>query len=286
MSTFWWVVIITALAGVGGTGLGGVVGAVLRRDSTKMVSLLLAFAGGVMLAVVCFDLIPESFFPTGAETELSLWLVILGVVLGYAVIALLNKIIDRKTNPELLHIDEDHPLTADDLDELIHADHYNQHASAEEKNKLELFIAGIVMACAIALHNMPEGMVIGASYVTDAGNITGGTGFIVALVIGLHNIPEGMSVSVPLISGGMSKWRAIGVTALSGAPTIIGAMIGYSLGLISPVWLSLSLSFAGGAMLYVIFGELLPEAFLMWKSKAPGAAALIGTLVGLILVHV
>lgn len=286
MSTFWWVVIITALAGVGGTALGGVVGAVLRRDSTKMVSLLLAFAGGVMLAVVCFDLIPEAFFPTGAENELSLWLVIFGVVLGYAVIAMLNLVIDRRTNPELLHIDEDHPQTADDLDELIHADHYNQHASAEDKNKFELFIAGIVMACAIALHNMPEGMVIGASYVTDAGKITGGTGFIVAMVIGLHNIPEGMSVSVPLISGGMNKWRAVGVTALSGVPTIIGAMIGYSLGLISPMWLSLSLSFAGGAMLYVIFGELLPEAFLMWKSKAPGAAALIGTLVGLILVHV
>lgn len=286
MSTFWWVVIITALAGVGGTGLGGLVGAVLRRDSTKTVSLLLAFAGGVMLAVVCFDLIPAAFFPTGAESELSLWLVIFGVVLGYAVIALLNLVIDRRTNPELLHIDEDHPLTADDLDELIHADHYNQHASAEDKNKLELFIAGIVMAFAIALHNMPEGMVIGASYVTDAGKITGGTGFVVAVVIGLHNIPEGMSVAVPLISGGMSKRRAVGVTALSGVPTIIGAMIGYSLGLISPVWLSLSLSFAGGAMLYVIFGELLPEAFLMWKSKAPGAAAFIGTLVGLILVYV
>ena len=286
MSTFWWVVIITALAGVGGTGLGGLIGAILRRESTKTVSLLLAFAGGVMLAVVCFDLIPESFFPAGAESELSLWLVILGVILGYAVIAGLNRIIDSRTNPEMLHIDEDHPQTADDLDELIHADHYNQHASAEKKDSFELFIAGIVMACAIALHNMPEGMVIGASYVTDAEKITGGTGFIVAMVIGLHNIPEGMSVSVPLISGGMNKWRAIGVTALSGAPTIIGAMIGYSLGLISPVWLSLSLSFAGGAMLYVIFGELLPEAFLMWKSKAPGAAALIGTLVGLILVRI
>ncbi|MCQ2446615.1 MAG: ZIP family metal transporter, partial [Clostridia bacterium] len=110
--------------------------------------------------------------------------------------------------------------------------------------------------------------------------------FIIAVVIGLHNIPEGMSVSVPLISGGMKKWKAIAITALSGAPTIIGAMLGYSLGLISPIWLSLSLSFAGGAMLYVVFGELLPEAFLMWKSKAPGAFALIGTLVGVILVHV
>lgn len=284
MSVFWWVVVITAVAGVGGTGLGGLIGAVLRRDSSKIVSLLLAFAGGVMLAVVCFDLLPEAFRPEGATEDMSLWLVVFGTLLGYTLIYILNYVIDKRTNPEIQHIDEEHPKTADDLDELIHADHYHVHAKGG--NNYELFIAGIVMACAIALHNMPEGMVIGASYAGDAGDLVGGAGFIIALVIGLHNIPEGMSVAVPLITGGMNKWKAVGITALSGAPTIIGAMIGYSLGLISPVWLSLSLSFAGGAMLYVVFAELLPEAFLMWKSKAPGAFALIGTLVGVILVHV
>lgn len=286
MSVFWWVVVITAIAGVGGTGLGGLVGAVLRRDSSKIVSLLLAFAGGVMMAVVCFDLIPEAFFPDGAAEEMPLWLVLLGVLLGYGVIYVLNYFIDKTTNHEVAHIDEEHPQTADDLDELIHADHYNEHKKASIKNNYELFIAGIVMACAIALHNMPEGMVIGASYAGDGGAIVGGTGFLIAIVIGLHNIPEGMAVSVPLITGGMGKWKAIGVTALSGAPTILGAMLGYSLGLISPVWLSASLSFAGGAMLYVVFGELLPESYLMLRSKAPAVFTLLGTMVGLILVHV
>ena len=285
MSVFWWVVIITAIAGVGGTGLGGFIGAKLQRDSNKVVSLLLAFAGGVMMAVVCFDLIPEAFFPDGAVAEMPLWLVIGGVIIGYGVIYLLNNKIDNYTNPEIQHIDTDHPKTADDLDELIHADHYHAHMK-RNSNSYEMFIAGIVMACAIALHNMPEGMVIGASYAGDSGSLTGGAGFIIAIVIGLHNIPEGMSVSVPLITGGMSKRKAVLITALSGAPTIIGAMIGYSLGILSPVWLSVSLSFAGGAMLYVVFGELLPEAFLMWKSKAPGAMALVGTLVGIVLVHV
>lgn len=285
MSTFLWIVIITAIAGMCGTGLGGLVGAILRRDSEKMVSLLLAFAGGVMLAVVCFELIPESFRPEGATADMPLWLVIIGIVLGFGLIYLLNYIIDNHTNPEVSHIDSEHPKTADDLDELIHHDHYETHVK-NSSSKYELFIAGIVMACAIALHNVPEGMVIGASYAGDAGEIIGGAGFILAIVIGLHNIPEGMSVSVPLITGGMSKVKAIAITALSGLPTVIGAIIGYSLGLLSPFWLSVSLSFAGGAMLYVVFGELLPEAFLMWKSKAPGAFALIGTLVGLLLVKV
>lgn len=286
MSTFWWIVVITAIAGVVGTGLGGLLGAVLRRDSTKTVSLLLAFAGGVMLAVVCFDLIPEAFRPEGASSEMPVFLVIMGVALGFFVIYFLNLLIDRHTNPQVIHIDDAHPRTADDLDELIHADHFNVHARDEKSSSRELFIAGIVMACAIALHNMPEGMVIGASYAGDGGDIVGGAGFIMAIVIGLHNIPEGMSVSVPLISGGMSRLKAVTITALSGLPTIIGAILGYSLGLLSPLWLSLALSFAGGAMLYVVFAELLPEAFLMWRSKAPGISTFIGTLVGVLLVYV
>ena len=286
ISTLGWIIIISAIAGVGGTGLGGFIGAILRRDSSKVISLLLAFAGGVMMAVVCFDLIPEAFLPEGATEAFPVWLVIVGTAFGFVVVWLLNMMIDKRTNPEIVHIDKDHPQTADDLDELIHADHYNKHKKENAPSGNGLFVAGLVMAAAIALHNMPEGMVIGASYAGDAGSLTGGAGFIIAMVIGLHNIPEGMAVSVPLISGGMNKWKAIGITALSGAPTIIGAILGYSLGLISPLWLSLSLSFAGGAMLYVVFGELFPESFLIWKSKAPGAMALAGTLVGLLLVYV
>ena len=106
-------------------------------------------------------------------------------------------------------------------------------------------MAGVIMACAIALHNLPEGIVIGASYAGDAtsGAFTG-TGLVMAIIIGLHNIPEGMAVEVPLMTGGMSRTKAVLVTALSGAPTVIGALIGYGLGGIGPLALSLSLSFA------------------------------------------
>lgn len=283
MSIFWWVVIITAIAGVIGTGLGGFFGVVLSKDSSKMVSLLLAFAGGIMLAVVCFDLIPSSFRPEGADGQMPLWMVMTGIIVGYAVVYVLNYIIDRNTNPEIEHIDDKHPHTADDLDELIHSDHYSKHKNSNEAG---LLTAGIVMACAIALHNMPEGMVIGASYAGHHTVLGGSAGLIIAIVIGLHNIPEGMAVSVPLVAGGMPKTKAVVLTALSGAPTIIGAMIGYGLGLLSPVWLCLSLSFASGAMAYVVLGELLPESVLMWKSKAPGVAAMIGILIGIVLVKV
>jgi len=150
-------ILTTAIAGVAGTGLGGLIGALLQKDSNRTVSLLLSFAGGVMLSVVCFDLITESI-----ETGVGVLTVIAAVAIGVLVIYLLNDIIDNHANREVPHVDENHPKTHDDLDELIHSDHYKQH-KANKDNKLSLFVAGLVMASAIALHNLPEGMTIGAS---------------------------------------------------------------------------------------------------------------------------
>lgn len=268
----------TFIAGVAGTGLGGLIGAMLQKDSNRTVSLLLSFAGGVMLSVVCFDLVTEAI-----ETNVGVVTVILSVAFGVAVIYFLNYLIDRNTNPEVPHIDANHPKTADDLDELIHSDHYGVHY-ANRDNKITLMIAGIVMASAIALHNVPEGMTIGASYASNDG-VMGSSALILAVLIGLHNIPEGMAVSVPLISGGMSKPKAVLLTAFSGIPTIIGALLGYAIGEIGALGLALSLGFASGAMLYVVFGEILPQAILMYHSKLPSFSAIIGMLVGLFIIY-
>ena len=270
--------VTTAIAGVLGTGLGGLVGALLQKNSNRVVSLLLSFAGGVMLSVVCFDLITEAI-----ETNVGLPVVIGAVAAGVVVIWLLNYLIDRKTIPEVPHVDASHPKTHDDLDELIHADHLEHHA-AQKDGKLSLFIAGLVMACAIALHNVPEGMTIGAAYASEGGAM-GAAALTLAILIGLHNIPEGMAVSVPLISGGMKKTKAVLITALSGAPTIIGALLGFWLGDIGAMGLALSLGFASGAMLYVVFGEILPQAILMYHSKLPAFSAIVGMLVGILIIY-
>ncbi|MBQ5760353.1 MAG: ZIP family metal transporter [Clostridia bacterium] len=268
--------LVTAIAGVGGTGLGGLVGALLQKDSSRTVSLLLSFAGGVMLSVVCFDLITEAI-----ETDVGLAVVIGAVALGVAVIYFLNYLIDKNTDHEVPHIDENHPKTADDLDELIHSDHLAVHAS--QNNRFSLMIAGIVMACAIALHNVPEGMTIGASYASNEG-VMGSSALTLAILIGLHNIPEGMAVSVPLISGGMGKFKAVLMTALSGLPTVVGALLGFIIGELGALGLALSLGFASGAMLYVVFGEILPQAFLMHHSKLPAFSAIIGILAGMFII--
>ncbi len=289
MSTFAFVVIITAIAGVVGTGLGGVIGVLFTRNSEKIVSLLLSFAGGVMLSIVCLDLLSDAIGQVPGSVG-HVFFVVAMTAVGFGLIYLLNALVDRTTNPEVKHIDKDHPKTADQLSELIHSDHYEEHRkeyeqTKQQKSRRQLFLAGLVMAFAIALHNFPEGMVIGASYASD--EATGGIGGLAAaIIIGLHNIPEGMAVSVPLVAGGMRKVKASLLTAVTGAPTILGAMLGYFLGTLSPVMLALSLSFASGAMLYVVFGELLPESILIWRSKAPAFAMLAGLLVGVVILFV
>lgn len=280
MNTVLYILVITALAGVGGTGLGSILSCLFKKDSNRIVSLLLSFAAGVMLAVVCFDLLSEALIESGV------FLVIAGLSFGYILIGILNAIIDSNTNKEVAHIDKSHPKTADSLEELTHANHLQEHMEGRQPRS-GLFIAGLIMAAAIALHNVPEGMVIGSSFAKSAKELVlDRAGITMAIVIGLHNIPEGMAVAVPLISGGMPKFKAVLVTALTGSPTIIGALIGYYIGVMGPTALALSLSFASGAMLYVVFAELLPESILMYKSKMPAVGIFVGIIVGLIIIYI
>lgn len=276
----WNLFLTTFVSGVIGIGLGGLIGALIKKDSNKLASLLLSFAGGVMISVVCFSLILEALNPL-PDTEINVFIIIFGIIFGYIVVYLLNLLIDKITNKEVSK-EENHPDTHDSLDELIHSDHLDYHRNNQDSKK-DMLVAGIIMFSAIALHHLPEGITIGASAALSNDALSG-SALIMSIIIGLHNIPEGMAVSVPLISGGMKKWKAVLLTALSGVPTIIGAFIGYVVGDLGPLALSISLSFASGAMLYVVFGEIIPQGLLMYRSKTPGFAVVLGIIVGLIII--
>lgn len=283
LSPFAFVTLVTLVSGAGGTGLGGFIGALFKSESNRTISLLLAFAGGVMTAMVCFDLLAEAEEAASQIAEHGVVLVIFAVALGVAVVYLLNHLIDRKTRKEVSHTaDEHHPETHDDIDELVHADHLNMHKRHND-SRLSLFVAGVVMACAIALHNIPEGMTIGASFAVSD-NLMWGTGMIMAVLIGLHNIPEGMAVAVPLISGGTGRVKATLLTAACGLPTVLGAWLGFWLGDIGPLGLTMSLGFASGAMLYVVFGEIMPESYLIYRSKLPAFAVMVGLALGMFMI--
>ena len=278
MEQIWTLVKVTALAGIGGTGLGGALSGLFKRDSVKTASLLLSFAGGVMIAIVCFDLIQSAI-----NTGVHIVKICAGIAFGVAIVYLLNLWIDKMTNREVRHIGKKNPQTADNLDEIIHSNHLSVHLKRRD-TKIALMGAGILMACAIALHNLPEGMTIGASYANNKG-IMQGSALVLSVLIGLHNIPEGMAIAVPLINGGIKRRLAILTTALCGTPTIIGALLGYWIGDISPLGLAMSLSFASGAMFYVVFGEILPQSILMYRSKSPAFAVIFGILLGMIIIY-
>lgn len=286
MNTYVMIFLITALTGVGGLALGGGLAAVVHDPSDKALSLLLRFTAGVMLSVVCFDLVADAAEDSGILPILC-W-----IMIGYLCTYLLNCWIDKRAHHTHSHggqAHEHHEHEHEDEHEHEHEHHHEPHHTLGRDNgelcacgHHTLHTAGLVLAAAVALHNVPVGMAIGATF---AGAAHGGSGGILAaLIIGLHNIPEGMSITTPLLAGGSRPAGAIAVAALSGLPTILGALIGYGAGTMNPLLLAISLSFAAGAMLYVIFGELLPESEQLWQNRLSGLSTMLGMLLGMALI--
>jgi ZIP family zinc transporter len=95
-----------------------------------------------------------------------------------------------------------------------------------------------------------------------------------------------MAIGAPLISGGLKKSKTVFLTILAGVPTILGAFIGILFGNISDAAIALSYSVAGGAMLYVVYCEMLPHSTMMNKDKIPTIFLLVGIIFGLLLTQI
>ena len=253
MDPILFVVCLTAATGVGGLALGGVLAALFKRESPRGTSLLLSFTAGLMLAIVALDMVPEAM-------EAAPWrpMAPLTLVGGFVVTYLLNCWIDKSAH---------------------HEDAGDPHQCACGHH--DLHTAGLVLAAAVALHNVPVGMAVGAAVAVEGICLAS---VLAAVTIGLHNLPEGMSIAIPLLHDGSKTLGAIGVAALSGLPTVAGALAGYFVGSEAPAALAAALSLAGGAMLYVVFFELLPEASLQWRSRWSILATVVGFALGVLLI--
>jgi ZIP family zinc transporter len=258
------VILFSAIAGICGTGFGGLFSAVMiKRASENMACWMLSFAAGVMTSIVCFGLIPEAVGLTGVNVA------VFGLAIGIIIIMILNRIIDELTKTREANLKL----------HLTHEELY--HESSLINDRARMIHSGIVMFFAIGLHNIPEGLAIGAG-----GSHDYQLGLLLAVMIALHNIPEGMAIAAPMLAGGINRGKVVLLTALSGAPTLLGGIIGVMVGSISNLAVALSLSAAGGAMLYVVFGEIIPQSIILVKNRTATIITLIGMIIGMVVAMV
>lgn len=132
----------------------------------------------------------------------------------------------------------------------------------------------VLIVTAITLHNLPEGLSVGVSYGTGEENL----GAIIAFAIGLQNAPEGFLVGLYLINQKMSKMKSFMIATFTGAVEIVKANIGYFLAAEVEGLVPYGLSFAAGAMLFVIYKELIPESQEDHQVKFPTYSFILGLI--------
>jgi ZIP family zinc transporter len=133
-----------------------------------------------------------------------------------------------------------------------------------------------VMA-AVGLHNFPEGLAIGSGY-----GVSVNLGLSLAFVIALHNIPEGLAIALPLRLSGKKPLKAMCLTALAEVPTVVGAVFGALVGKISPQMMTICISAAAGAMLYIVSADIIPESKRLDSGKIGIFGSILGMIAGII----
>jgi len=136
----------------------------------------------------------------------------------------------------------------------------------------------ILIGVGIALHNFPEGLAIGSGFAAQPK-----LGMSLAIVITLHNMPEGLAMATPMKVAGYSNMRAFLYTLLAGVPMGFGAFVGVCIGEMAYGLIGVCLAFAGGTMLYITFGELIPKAKDLHGGRISTVLAILGFIVGMLI---
>jgi ZIP family zinc transporter len=155
------------------------------------------------------------------------------------------------------------------------------HFSCDEES-MRFARTAYVVAMGIAMHDLPEGLAVGAGLASGSS-----LGFRVAALMFLHNMPEGMAVAGPLACIGRKRSNILLISAATGLPSVAGAAVGALFGTVSPEVLSASLAFAAGAMLFVTFDEVIPDAEELSEGGHSGTlGAVAGVLTSIVLSQV
>lgn len=228
--------------GMVGTGAGGTVVFVLKKPTNRFMSIILGLSSGLMISIVCFDLLPEAFEMAGLSTG------IIGIIVGVGMITLVDQMIPER----------------DFADRGLRKGGYIR--------------TGMLLGVGIAMHNFPEGLAIGSGLAAEIR-----LGLSLAAVIAFHNMPEGVAMATPMLAGGYSRIKIFLATIVAGIPMGFGAFFGAMLGEISPDLVSLCLAFAGGTMLFITCGELIPKSQNMHRGRASAFGIIVGMIAGIIL---
>ena len=219
--------------------LGTMIGAAfvfLMKDemSPRVQKSLLGFASGVMVAASVWSLLIPAMEMEADEGKWAVLPAAAGFLLGIGFLLLLDELTPH------LHIGTEKP----------EGPHSRLSRTA-------------MLALAVTIHNLPEGMAVGVVFAGAEGGIGGlslASALAVSIGIAIQNIPEGAIISMPMRAEGNSKWRSFIIGSLSGAVEPVGALAVVLLAsLITPA-LPYFLAFAAGAMFYVVVEELIPEA--------------------------
>jgi len=184
----------------------------------------------------------ESLLPEALRSG-GFWALVFGLAAGVLVLTLLEMTVP--------HIDLEHTKSGLQFDE-----------------KAMLIIA------AITLHNLPEGLSVGVSYASDAAT----TGNLIALAIGLQNAPEGFLVALFLVNQQIGRFKAFLIATLTGAVEIVTSLLGFYLTSIFRGLVPYGLAFAAGAMLFIIYKELIPESHGDGNERTSTYAFIVGIL--------
>ena len=233
--------------------LGSAAGMIVRKIPHKLNDIFLGFCAGMMLTASIVCLIVPAVDMAGLK---GWWQPVLGVTLGVLLVAALDRL-----TPHLHHI-----AGVDPMEE-------KHSASTRSLDRVLLFVM------AIAIHKFPEGLASGIVF--DSGNEA--NAYTVAITIALQNIPEGMVVVTPLIMIGARFSRVLGVSLAVAALEVAGVIAGYLLGDISSALLPALTALAGGAMLYVISDEMIPETHSHGFEKQATYALVAGVMVMLMI---
>jgi len=242
-------VLLSLLAGLG-TGLGGLI-AIIRKPGKRSFGFLMGMTAGVMISLSFLELVNKAWELQGFWTA----------TIGFAAGAFFMLAIDISL-PHIRFGEREAPngekSVAQDVEDTCQAGRHrhgrfrNHHSEITNR---PLYMTGVLLALGITIHNLPEGIAVGAGYMH-----TPRFGLFIAMAILLHNIPEGIATALPLCKSGLCKWDSFKVALFSGLVEPIGALAAAVFLKSFQSLIPGALAFAGGVMMFITLDELIPTA--------------------------